>query len=186
MALPWLIGAAVLGVGALIAAVANDDESSSHDSSTDEERRRRKQAEHERREREKEEEMASLRRAFNQEGSQRSHDFQKLLSEWITVNYRGTSPFKGERLNTGAQARHSIDRHFVDSCELGDGVLNTETRENLNFFETCYEADLSMTERFYKAVDILIDIQEQKALLQHYHEQLELISYQLSRRPSGH
>jgi len=186
MALPWLIGAAVLGVGALIAAVANDDESSSHDSSSDEERRRRKQAEHERREREKEEEMAFLRMAFNQEGSKRSHDFQKLLSEWITVNYRGTSPFRAVLLNTGVQARHSVDRHFVDSCELGDDVLNTETRENLNFFETCYEADLAMTERFYKAVDILMDLQEQKAVLRHYHEQLELISYQLSRHPLSH
>jgi len=72
MALPWLIGAAVVGVVSAIAkAVSDDTPSSSSSSSSDssaEERRRREEAAQARAERERTEKKAHARQVFAEPG----------------------------------------------------------------------------------------------------------------------
>lgn len=177
MALPWLIGAAVLGIGALIASSSDDD--SSNGNGDDEERRRRERAERERREREQQEERQSIKAALKKEGEQRTADFEQTLSGWVNVHYQSKPPFKASILPTGKQYKRVVAENFTESHELY--LLNTKTRENLDEFEACYDVELTMTETFHDTVDEMTDCQEQLQLLQDYRNQFERIRQQLGR-----
>lgn len=178
MALPWLIGAAVLGVGALIASASSDDDSS-NGNGDDEERRRRERAERERREREQQEERDSIKAALIKEGEERRADFEHTLTGWVDVAWQSQPAFKAVVLQTGKQYKRMVAESFTDINELV--MLNRTTRENLTEFEACYDVELTMTEQFYDAVDELIDCQEQLQVLQDYREQFERIRQHLSR-----
>ncbi|MWL74257.1 hypothetical protein GQM09_28180, partial [Escherichia coli] len=84
MALPWLIGAAVLGVGALIASSSSNDDSS-NGNGDDEERKRRERAERERREREQKEERETIKASLQNVGTLRADDLKQALSGWVEV-----------------------------------------------------------------------------------------------------
>lgn len=175
MALPWLIGAAVLGVGALIASSSRDD--SSNNNGDDEERKRRERAERERREREKKEEREAIKVSLRTTGALRAEDFKQALSGWVDVDYLSTTPFKANVLATGKQYQRIVAEHFTDSHELV--LLDKKTRDNLNAYETCYDVQLTMTENFYDTVDELMDCQDQLETLQDYREQFERIRQHL-------
>jgi len=177
MALPWLIGAAVLGVGAWIAS-SSSDESSSNGNGGDEERRRREQAEKERREREQKEMRDSIKAALQKEGQQRCTDFTKILAGWVNVDYQSTPSFKAAILQTGKLQKRSVEEYFTDTHELH--FLNTTTRENLKELEACYDVELSMTETFHEAVDELVNCEEQLQVLEDYRHQFERIRQQLN------
>ncbi len=177
MALPWLIGAAVLGVGALLASSSSDD--SSNGNGDDEERRRQERAERERREREQQEERVSIKAALTKEGEQRGADFQQTLSDWVNVRYQSQPPFKAAILQTGKHYKRIVAENFIDSHELC--LLDARTRENLNEFEACYDVELTMTENFYDAIDEMADYQEKLQELQDYRSQFERIRQQLIR-----
>ncbi|MBX4507749.1 hypothetical protein CF032_13805 [Klebsiella oxytoca] len=176
MALPWLIGAAVLGVGAWIASSSSND-SSNGNGGDDEERRRRERAEQERRAREQQELRNSIKATFSQEGKQRANDFQQLLSGWVNVDYQSQPSFKATILQTGKQYMRTVEEHFTDINDLH--VLNATTRENLKVFEECYDVELTMTETFHKAVDELADCEEQLQKLQDYRRHFERIHQHL-------
>lgn len=176
MAIPWLIGAAVLGVGALLASSSSDD-NSSNGNGGDDERRRREQAERERRERERQEERQSIRIALQKEGEMRGADFQNTLSGWVTAEYQSQKPFKAAILQSGKQYKRVVAEHFTDSHQLY--LLNKETCENLKEFETWYDVELTMTEIFHDAVDEITDNQKELQLLQDYRHQLERIRQNL-------
>ena len=178
MALPWLIGAAVLGVGALIASASSDDDSS-NGNGDDEERQRRERAERERREREKQEERQSIKAALQNEGAQRAADFKQTLSGWVEVNYLSQAPFKAGVLQTGKQYKRVVAEHFVDREELS--MLDRKTCLNLNEFEACYNVELSMTDTFEDIADEMTEWEVQLQELQEYREQLERIRQHLSR-----
>lgn len=179
MALPWLIGAAVLGIGAYLSS-SSSAENSSNGNGDDEERRRRERVERERREREQEEERNSIREAFKKEGEQRTADFQQILSGWVNVHYESQPSFKVTIFQkTGKLYKRVVPENFTDSHELY--LLDKITRENLDEFEACYDVDLTMTETFYDTIDEIMDCQEQLRVLQDYRNQFELIREQLHR-----
>lgn len=176
MALPWLIGAAVLGVGALIASSSSDGDSS-NGNGDDEERKRRERAERERREREQKEERETIKASLQNVGTLRADDLKQALSGWVDVHYQSTSPFKANVLATGKQYQRVVAEHFTESHELT--FLDAKTRQNLNALESCYDVELTMTEDFYDVVDTLIDCQVQLETLQVYREQFERIRQHL-------
>jgi hypothetical protein len=178
MALPWLIGAAVLGVGALIASASSDDNSSSGNGD-DEERKRRERAERERREREKQEERQSIKAALKNEGAQRAADFKQTLSGWVEVNYHSPAPFKAGILQTGKQYKRVVAEHFVDREELS--MLESKTRLNLNEFEACYDVELTMTDAFEEIAAEMTEWEVQLQELQEYRAQFEQIRQHLGR-----
>ncbi|MCU6668323.1 hypothetical protein M8013_06080 [Enterobacteriaceae bacterium H4N4] len=178
MALPWLIGAAVLGVGALIAAASSDDDSS-NGNGDDEERKRRERAERERREREQQEERKSIKAALKSEGARRAADFTQTLSGWVEVNYQSPAPFKAAILQTGKQYKRVVAEHFVDKEELS--MLDSKTRQNLNEFEACYDVTLTMTDAFEDVADEMTEWDVQLQELQDYREQFERIRQHLAR-----
>lgn len=175
MALPWLIGAAVLGIGAAIASSLSDE--SSNGNSDDEERSRRERAEQKRRDREQQKLRNSIKAAFSQEGKQRANDFQQLLSGWVNVNYQSQPAFKAAILQTGKQHTRTIEKYFTDTNELH--FLNATTRKNLQAFEECYEVELTMTETLHETVNELVDCEKQLQVLRGYRRQFERIYQQL-------
>ena len=179
MAIPWLIGAAVLGVGALIAASSNDDDSSSSSRDDSEERRRRESAERERVIRQQTEKADTIKKAFQQEGNQRSKDLKNLLLGWVNVDYSSHTPFSIVLTSAGSERRRSINDYFIDEYDIDRTLLDNTTLNNLKFFEESYDVDLSMGSQFQKAVDTLLDIKDQRSMLQTYKSELELVRKQL-------
>lgn len=178
MALPWLIGAAVLGVGAWIASSSSDN-SNSGGNGDDEERRRREQAERERHEREKQEERQSIKAALKEEGKRRSVDFQITLQGWINVHYRSTPPFKASILQTGKQYKRVVAQNFSDSDGLS--LLTDGTRKNLNQFEACYDVELTKSEALNDAINEILGYQKQLQKLLDSRKKLEQKRQELSR-----
>ncbi|HDT6544430.1 TPA: hypothetical protein QFT03_001362 [Kluyvera ascorbata] len=169
MALPWLIGAAVLGIGAIIA--SSGDDSSSNNNGDDEERRRRERAERERREREINEQRQTIKETLLNEGEKRSADFQQLLSGCFNAEYQSQPPFKAKILETGTQYKRIIAEYYTDAQQLS--LLYEKTRENLNEFEACYDVKLSMTADLSEKVNAYAQGQRQLDELQQYRSKLE-------------
>lgn len=171
MALPWIIGAAVLGIGALIAS-SGDDNSSSNNNGDDEERRRRERAERERREREANEQRESIKETLLAEGEKRSADFQQLLSDWFNAEYQSQPPFKAKILATGTQYKRIVAEYYANTEPFS--LLYEKTRANLNEFETCYDVKLTMTANLREKVEACALGQQQLDELEQYCRKLEL------------
>ena len=179
MALPWLIGAAVLGIGALITSSGNDN-SSSNNNGDDEERRRRERAEREHRERAANEQRESIKNTLLAEGEKRSADFQQLLSGWFNAEYQSQQPFKAKILATGTQYKRIVAEYYADAQPLS--LLYEKTRENLNEFEACYDVKLTMTTNMREKLEACALGQQQSDELKQYCRKLELHLQKLSER----
>ncbi|EOY1203357.1 hypothetical protein HVY77_04480 [Escherichia coli] len=200
MALPWLIGGALLGIGALIASSSDDENSNKSESRDDEERRCREEARQKRRRREN----AESRTRIIEEALVRANGFQQLLSEWVNVEYQSPRPFNvflltgklpirgnaalwGGVLQSVLQTDMSHSpagedlasayESFVDKNRLH--FLNDTTRRNLKALERYYKVKLTMTENFQDVVNELADCEKQQQELQMYCKKLERVHSQL-------
>lgn len=153
MALPWLIGAAVVGIGSLIAAAAGDDGKSngSSSSSDDEERRRRDEAAKEQRRREREEKLANARTLFAEKGARIGEELGDALDGMIHV-IPASSPAFRPRLGAQHLGIPSSDdgrAHEVSHALRGSVIEDDPDLErivaNLEFHARVYHVDMCTT-----------------------------------------
>ncbi|MGU5638077.1 hypothetical protein ACV1DV_21410 [Aeromonas veronii] len=174
MALPWLIGGAILGLGALLASSDDDDDD-------DEEQRRRERAAHERAERERAErtriELRQTAQAeFKQYGNNYVEDFSQALEGWVKVTY-ALSPYQVVLNDAGELRTPDVTPSFVSDYEL-DFLSNT-TQKNLHHFETFYDIELTPEQAIYDAYERLSDCHEALEGLKFYQRRLEQFRQQL-------
>lgn len=157
MPLPWLIGAAVLGLGAAIAAAVNSDDTSGssagNNGSNDEERRRREAAAEQARKDEREKKRKNARILFKEGGTQAGERLAGTLEGW--VEFGGEPAFK-VRLTPSGYAKRAPDQ--IVPHELGDVFAETfsvtdeepgDILRNLDFFNEVYDVRLCGNARLY-------------------------------------
>lgn len=149
MALPWLIGGAIVGGIALVgAALSDNEESSSGGSNNDdeEERRLRKEAEEKRKQLEKTKAREQLTQTIIQRGNEEAKIFQSLLSSVITLEYQDSTPFL-----YGQEDRQKLDHLTVHNDIViaqsfyGLTDISEETLENLETLLSLYEVEINPT-----------------------------------------
>lgn len=151
MALPWLIGALVVGAAsAIAAAVSGDDSSSSSGSSSGnneaEERRRREAAQQKRRTEERDQRRADARAEFSQRGAAMGLNLASAMEEWVEVDGMDNDAFlarltsSGYRLQAARRTAKPVETLLELSPDL-DGKLD-QTMQNLDFFGATYDVQL--------------------------------------------
>lgn len=183
MPLPWLIGAAVLGLGAAIAAVASSDDtsSSSAGSSTDAEERRRKAAAAEQaRKDEREKKRKNARILFKEGGTQAGERLAGTLDGWVDLG--GEPAFKARLTPSGYAKRPPGD---VVAHELRDVLIETfstadeepgDILRNLDFFNEVYDVRLCGNARLYTRLMEIQSAEKELAELAKLRKKLERIS----------
>jgi hypothetical protein len=161
MALPWLIGAAVVALGAAAVSAFSDDSDSGSGGNGDEERRR-EQAEQERKARAHKEKLECIKDEFVQEGMQRSHELQQSLDGKITVTLLGDKPFKAT-LDEDEEFKNPVSPTCVEVYDLQ--FLPQETQERLVKFESLYDMELEPEEELMQVPVRLKEIDHKLAQL---------------------
>lgn len=153
MALPWLIGAALVGVvGAIAKAVSDDtsDSSSSRDSSSDtseEEARRHRAAAQERERRMHAEKIANARSVFQDKGDNYGVQLLASVQGWLVSNPTKGNAFSakisqsGYVLNSGIYGAEAVldllAQHYPQSNDRIAQLMN-----NLDFYGRVYDVEL--------------------------------------------
>lgn len=176
MALPWLIGGALLGLGALLAS-SSDDDNSSNGNGDDEERRRREKAEQARAARNKSEQRLAVQAAFREQGQASAEEFAVALQEWIEVHYRSAKPFAAVLSNDGEILKREVSVPFVIDYALG--LLDSKTRKSLTDFEGFYDAQLIPCPEIYDADELITDCDDTLKEMRSYLRRLEKLRAQL-------
>lgn len=169
MALPWLIGAAVVALGAAAVSAFSDDSDSGSGGNDDEERLRRERAEQERKARAHKEKLESMKVEFVQEGMQRANDLQQSLDGQIKATLLGEQPFKAE-LEDYEEFNTPISPTYVEIYDLQ--FLPEETQESLTKFESLYDVELEPEDKLIKASVRLKEIDNMLARLKELREKL--------------
>ncbi|MCU8005450.1 MULTISPECIES: hypothetical protein [unclassified Shewanella] len=162
MALPWLIGAAVVALGAAAVSAFSDDSDSGSGGNGDEERRRRERAEQERKARAHKEKLESMKEAFVQEGMQRANDLQQSLEGQIKVILLGDKPFKAI-LDNDEDFSDLVSPTYVEVYDLQ--FLPQETQGYLVKLESLYHVKLEPEEELMKVPVRLKEIDHKLAQL---------------------
>lgn len=162
MALPWLIGALVVGaVGAIANAVGGDDSSSSSNSSSNsgsgrneaEERRRRDAAEQKRHADERDKRRVDARAEFAQRGATLGRNLADSLQELVQVEGMGMDAFlarltvSGYRLQAARRGGEPVAGLLNLSPEL-DGKMD-QTLQNLDFFGAAFDVRLQGSRKLH-------------------------------------
>lgn len=177
MALPWLIGAAVVALGTAAVAALSDDSDSGSGGSDDEERRRREQAEQERKARARKEKLESMKNQFVQECMLRANDLQQTLDGQINATLLGEQPFKVD-LEDYKEFNSPVSPTYVEIYDLQ--FLPEETQENLTKFESLYDVELEPEDKLMKVSVRLKEIDHMLAQLKELREKL-LVSFEEDR-----
>lgn len=106
MALPWLIGALVVGIAAKVLSSDSDDDKESR-ADRDREERRREELERERHENERRKKQASAQENFAARGEKMGTDIAQSLRGWIEVQFEKTPAFSVRLTKNGHQAPDS-------------------------------------------------------------------------------
>lgn len=178
MALPWLIGAAVIGLGTALVSALSDDDKSSNNNGDDEEQRKREQAERERRVRERREKKTAAMAEFSQQGETLAADFQQALHEIIDVTWLEKPAFKAILNEDGSQNKRFIGEYFVS--EQGLHFLDETTQKNLKLFETLYAAELTPEPSLYDVDNQLSYCHQALGEIAARRQQLERLRRQLT------
>lgn len=159
MPLPWLIGAAVVG---LIAAAVNSDSTSSSGSSStsDEEERRRREAAEQQRKSERKQKQENARTLFKERGQQMGRGLAATLDQSMdvigepvfasTLSASGCSKRRPDQVVPNGVGEALEDTFSDTDKEAGDVI------RNLAFFEEVYDAHLRGSTKLYAA---LLEIQ---------------------------
>ncbi|QNA89305.1 hypothetical protein G4G28_14025 [Massilia sp. Dwa41.01b] len=156
MPLPWLIGAAVLGLGAAIAAATSSDDTSgsSAGSSSDGEERRRKEAAAEQvRKDERVKKLTKARLLFAEGGAQAGQRLAAALEDWVDL---GGEPVFGTTLTASGYAKrparevvpHELGEVFTETFPRTDGEV-AEIRRHLDLFNDVYDVRLRGNTRLH-------------------------------------
>lgn len=146
MPLPWLIGAAVVAVGAAAVAALSDDDKSSNNN--DDEERRRRAAERERQERARNEKKLSIKHEFEQGVEQTYQDFITSIPDLVIIH--------------GAMVNHlTLSSNGSNWAEMEFNLEKTAKfpfEKDIALFEQIYGVEVEQTEnmkRVIKEVDLL-------------------------------
>jgi len=151
MPLPWLIGAAVIGIGAAIAAAVSDDDkpSNNSDSSSDatEERSRREAAERAHKKREREQKIAGAHVLFRQQGEQYGASLRDALDGLANVIGDEFSP---QLKQQGFVVRENIEHNtmfFVAELREAFPGMPDDTEAivgNLRFYANIFHREFAL------------------------------------------
>jgi hypothetical protein len=167
MALPWLIGAAVVGLGSLIAAAVNSDDNSSgssSDTSADEERRRREAAAQEQRRREREEKLANARTLFEEKGAGVGDELMDALDGLVHVMPSATPAFMARLGEPGLAIPPADDgRAHEVSHTLREGFIEEDPGieqivANLEFHARVYDVQMFTDSKSYQKLLALDEV----------------------------
>ncbi|WP_283629113.1 hypothetical protein [Shewanella baltica] len=170
MALPWLIGAAVVALGAAAVSAFSDDSDSGSGGNGDEERRRRERAEQERKARAHKEKLESMKEAFVQEGMQRANELQQSLDGQIKVILLGDKPFKAILDDDDEEFHNPVSPTYVEVYDLQ--FLPQETQDYLVKLESLYDVELEPEEVLMNVPVRLKEIDHKLAQLKALREKL--------------
>lgn len=170
MALPWLIGALVVGaVGAIASAVKGDDSSSSSSSSNneDEERRRREAAYEKRIKEARDVRRTDARAEFKRQGEVMGSNLIDSLTDWVVVSTSDNQPFKASLTSSGYRMRPTHDsaakpiENLLRLSLEADNELNLMI-QNLDFFGSIYDVQLQGAENLCRKLDELNTLAHQQ------------------------
>ncbi|ENM3791732.1 hypothetical protein EFU53_002895 [Vibrio cholerae] len=174
MALPWLIGAAAVALGAAVVSAISDDSDSGNGDDDGEERRRRERAEKERKEKAHKEKLQAMKDAFIEDGLERVNALEQSLSGLIQVSVLGNQPFKAV-LDTEDSNRELLSPSYVEINDLP--FLSQETQQNLVKFESLYDVELEPEEDLIQYAQTLKAIDDKLEQLHQLRSELELSIY---------
>lgn len=179
MALPWLIGAAVVGVASYAAKKLKEEEEEREWEASQERRREREaeeRAEQARQAKALEEQKCAKLRKFAAQGEEQANDFKQLLDGLVEVTYTQAPAFCVNLLKGGRQ----ISTPFVTAYKLD--FLDKATKGSLTHFETLYQVELQPDTAIYDAHGQISDAEEVLGKLQNVRQQLEHKRNQLFKR----
>lgn len=178
MPLPWLIGAAVVGLGAAIVAAVNSDDTPSN--STDngaEERRRREAAAEQQRKDERKKKQESARVLFKERGTEIGQRLADTLDGWVDV--ADEPVFTAKLLAAGYSRRsanevvpHEVGNVLTETFSAKDKELGAVMRD-LDFFNEVYDVQLRGSTRLYTALMEIQAVEKDLSELSKLRKQLE-------------
>jgi hypothetical protein len=186
MALPWLIGAAVVSLGSLIVAAVNSDDDSSGSSSgsssgADEERRRREAAVKEQRRREREEKLANARTLFEAKGAQIGDQLSDALDDLVHV-IPATIPSLMARLGEpdlailpsddgrAHEVSHTLREAFIEEDPDVERIV-----DNLEFYARVYDVQMFTNSKSHQRLMALDEVNTQLMNLDGIEQQLRAL-----------
>lgn len=174
MALPWLIGAAAVALGAAVVSAISDDSDSGNGDDDGEKRRRRERAEKERKEKAHKEKLQAMKDAFIENGQERVNELEQSLSGLIQVSVLGNQPFKAVLDNEDSNTE-LLSPSYVEINDLP--FLSQETQQNLVKFESLYDVELEPEEDLIQDAQTLKAIDDKLEQLHQLRSELELSIY---------
>lgn len=175
MALPWLIGAAVVSIGAAIAKSVSDDNDRKAEAQRRSEReqeqtrkereaeaQRRAELERERVKKEREQRLRLARENFLLHGERIGFDIAQSLEGWIEVKYEKTPAFMAEIQPSG----FPIKNNHTNKSELEEilpenlGTLD-DVRKDLDFYLSKYAIKIEQGANFTKAIKEINEIEKE-------------------------
>ena len=175
MPLPWLIGAAVVGIGTAIAKSVSD----SNDRKAEAQRRaereqeqarkereaeaqRRAELERERVRKEREQRLRSARENFLLRGERIGSDIAQSLQGWIEVKYENTPAFVSQLQPTGFSLKSNHpNKSKIEELIPTKGVSFEDARKNLDFYSSAYAVTLQQGAKLTKAIKEIIEIEKE-------------------------
>lgn len=170
MALPWLIGAAVVALGAAAASALSDDKKSGSGGDDGEEKRKRELAEQERKKRAHKEKLDSMNDKFVQDGIQRLSDVQKDLEGVIKITVLDDTPFKATLVDS-ERLLQPISPTYIEIHDLQ--FLPQETQECLLELESLFDIGIEPENDLLQFQFQLKEIDRKLAQLKEIREKLE-------------
>lgn len=175
MPLPWLIGAAVVGIGTAIAKSVSD----SNDRKAEAQRRAEREQEQARKERaaeaqrhaelerervrkEREQRLRSARENFLLRGERIGSDIAQSLQGWIDVKYEKTPAFVAELQPTGFAVRSNHpNKSKLEELIPAKLGLSDDAHKNLAFYSSAYSATLQQGTNLTKAIKEISEIEKE-------------------------
>ncbi|WP_217540617.1 hypothetical protein [Vibrio metschnikovii] len=174
MALPWLIGAAAVALGAAVVSAISDDSDSGNGDDDGEKRRRLERAEKERQENDRKNKLQAMKEAFIEDGLERVNELEQSLSGLIQVSVLGNQPFKAVLDNEDSNTE-LLSPSYVEINDLP--FLSQETQQNLVKFESLYDVELEPEEDLIQDAQTLKAIDDKLEQLHQLRSELELFIY---------
>lgn len=183
MALPWLIGGAVLAGAALVGkALSSGDDDDDYENDNGEEERRRREAERERKEREKREKKEAIYNSVMKEGDEQSVLFQEMLFGVVEVSYDTSTPFKyqiDEDEYIDDPELRDLLKSLSDSTKILEMSLNKSAISSLSDLEILDACTLSNLEKLFSFYEVDLSpsqyLKNQSSKLSGQKEQLEKV-----------
>ncbi len=139
MALPWLIGGAIVGGIALASKLSGGSSNNNNDYDNDREDEIRRQAEKERKKRSLTERLESISSEVELEGKQRAVVFQNHLDGSLNVKYDDYDVFAAT-LNSRGELNEKDDS-LEEYIDFDEDILPCDTQDNLESFVSLYNVD---------------------------------------------